>query len=288
MTSDRVFAARFQHSTTAIWCRCSSKPVPRISPGALPPGTGAGAGNRRRHGRSDPGAGATPASQHQAGGHRPQSADARACGGQAGGDQRIVWQQADALDLPFDDHEFDAVVCQFGVMFFPDRVAGYREARRVLAPGGRFLFNVWDRIEENAFAHAVTEALSGLYPEDPPLFLARTPHGHHDARRICAELASAGFADVTVETFVLTSRARSRARWLLPTVRARRCATRSRHAVRMGWSPRPSMLQRRSPPGSATGRSRGRSRATSWSRPGSARAAGSRTKRCSTRPRAPP
>ena len=125
------------------------------------------------------------------------------------GDQRIVWQQADALDLPFDDHEFDAVVCQFGVMFFPDRVTGYREARRVLAPGGRFLFNVWDRIEANAFAHAVTEALSGLYREDPPLFLARTPHGHHDAGRICAELASAGFADVTVQTFVRISRARS-------------------------------------------------------------------------------
>jgi ubiquinone/menaquinone biosynthesis C-methylase UbiE len=122
------------------------------------------------------------------------------------GDQRIVWQQADALDLPFDDHGFDAVVCQFGVMFFPDRVAGYREARRVLAPGGHFLFNVWDRIEENAFAHAVTEALSGLYREDPPLFLARTPHGHHDAGRICAELASAGFAGVAVETFVRTSR----------------------------------------------------------------------------------
>lgn len=124
-------------------------------------------------------------------------------------DRRIVWQQADALDLPFDDHAFDTVVCQFGAMFFPDRVAGYREARRVLAPGGRFLFNVWDRIEENAFARAVTKALEGLYPENPPLFLARTPHGHHDAGRICAELASAGFADVTVETFVRTSRGRS-------------------------------------------------------------------------------
>ena len=64
-------------------------------------------------------------------------------------DARIVWQQADALALPFDDARFDVVCCQFGVMFFPDRVAGYREALRVLKPGGRFVFNAWDRIEEN-------------------------------------------------------------------------------------------------------------------------------------------
>ena len=61
---------------------------------------------------------------------------------------RIAWRQANALELPFDDDSFDAVCCQFGVMFFPDRVAGYAEARRVLKPGGRFVFNVWDRIEE--------------------------------------------------------------------------------------------------------------------------------------------
>ena len=62
-------------------------------------------------------------------------------------DERITWRQADALDLPFDDESFDAVVCQFGVMFYPGRVAGFSEAWRVLKPGGSFFFNTWDKIE---------------------------------------------------------------------------------------------------------------------------------------------
>ena len=66
------------------------------------------------------------------------------------------------LALPFEDQTFDAVACQFGVMFFPDKLQGYKEARRVLRSGGRFLFNVWDRISENVFAQVVTEALAGL------------------------------------------------------------------------------------------------------------------------------
>jgi ubiquinone/menaquinone biosynthesis C-methylase UbiE len=124
-------------------------------------------------------------------------------------DGRIAWRQADALALPFADRSFDAVACQFGVMFFPDRVQGYKEARRVLRPGGRFFFNVWDRIEDNEFADVVTEALAAVFPHDPPRFLARTPHGYHDAGHIRAELAAAGFADVSVDAVDETSRAAS-------------------------------------------------------------------------------
>jgi len=115
-------------------------------------------------------------------------------------DARIVWQQADALELPFDDASFDVVLCQFGVMFFPDRLTGYREARRVLKDGGSFLFNAWDRIEENAFADVVTRAAAEVFPDNPPRFLARTPHGYNDLDIIRQEVEAAGFRDVAIET----------------------------------------------------------------------------------------
>jgi len=124
-----------------------------------------------------------------------------------GADSRIEWRQADALKLPFEDASFDVVCCQFGAMFFPNRVAGYAEARRVLRPGGRIVFNVWDRIEENAFADEVTNAVATVFPHDPPRFLARTPHGYHDIALIRADLSRAGFTNIKIETHEKLSRA---------------------------------------------------------------------------------
>jgi ubiquinone/menaquinone biosynthesis C-methylase UbiE len=124
-------------------------------------------------------------------------------------DGRIKWRQADALALPFEDQTFDVVACQFGAMFFPDKVQGYREARRVLKRGGHFFFNVWDRISENEFADVVTEALATLFPQDPPRFMARIPHGYHDVEMIRKELTAAGFMDISVETVDDTSSASS-------------------------------------------------------------------------------
>jgi len=114
-------------------------------------------------------------------------------------DGRIEWRQADAMSLPFEDQCFDVVGCQFGVMFFPDKVQGYKETRRVLKPGGHFFFNVWDRISENEFADIVTQALAELFPHDPPRFMARTPHGYHDVERIREELNFAGFTNISIE-----------------------------------------------------------------------------------------
>jgi ubiquinone/menaquinone biosynthesis C-methylase UbiE len=124
-------------------------------------------------------------------------------------DARIQWRQADALALPFENAAFDLVCCQFGAMFFPNRVSAYREARRVLKPGGHFLFSTWDRIEENDFADDVTNALARIFPDDPPRFMARTPHGYHDTALIRRELEEAGFSGVVIETRAEQSRASS-------------------------------------------------------------------------------
>ena len=126
-----------------------------------------------------------------------------------GAAQAVEWRQADAMDLPFDDASFDAVVCQFGVMFFPDRVKAFSEAWRVLRPGGRLLFNTWDRIEQNEFADVVTQSLEPIFPNDPPRFLARTPHGYYDTAEIARDLAAAGFDTPGVETVTARSQAAS-------------------------------------------------------------------------------
>jgi len=123
----------------------------------------------------------------------------------------IQWRQADAQALPFEDDRFDAVVCQFGVMFFPDKAAAYAESRRVLRPGGRFVFNVWDGLDLNDISKVVHETVASLFPDDPPAFFARVPFGYCDEARIRGELAEAGFSSVEVERVALETPAASAA-----------------------------------------------------------------------------
>jgi SAM-dependent methyltransferase len=120
----------------------------------------------------------------------------------------VEWRQADVMQLPFADGGFDAVVCQFGVMFFPDKPKAFAEIRRVLAPGGIFIFNVWDRIADNEVADIITTALESMFPADPPRFFPRTPHGYHDPETIRRDLAAGGF---TAPPEIVTVTHRSRA-----------------------------------------------------------------------------
>ncbi|MEO6701721.1 MAG: methyltransferase domain-containing protein [Jatrophihabitantaceae bacterium] len=119
------------------------------------------------------------------------------------------WEVADAQDLRYADASFDLVVCQFGVMFLPDRVDAYRGVRRVLRPGGSFLFNAWDTLDSHVVEAAVIDAMAELFPQDPPDFLRRVPHGYADVDRIRDDVEAAGLEVVAAERVELTGRAPS-------------------------------------------------------------------------------
>ncbi|MGJ8536332.1 MAG: class I SAM-dependent methyltransferase [Parasphingopyxis sp.] len=113
-------------------------------------------------------------------------------------EEKVTFLVADATDLHFPDNRFDAIACQFGVMFFPDKQRGYKEALRVLKPGGRYLFSAWDSWDANAFARMTHEAVERIFPDEPPGFY-RVPFSYHDGAEIEAALTDAGFSDISVE-----------------------------------------------------------------------------------------
>ena len=110
----------------------------------------------------------------------------------------VEWRQADGTRLPFEDGSFDVVVCQFGLMFFPDKAAGVAEAYRVLRSGGRYLFNVWDVIERNPVARITHETVASFFPVDPPGFY-RVPFTLHDPAAVMRFLEHARFTDIAWE-----------------------------------------------------------------------------------------
>lgn len=111
--------------------------------------------------------------------------------------RNISWLVADAQNLPFDANTFDLVVCQYGVMFYPDKAKGFAEAFRVLKPGGKFLFNTWDTLERNALARLAREAVVSFFQEDPPTFY-NVPFSFNQSKEISALLAEAGFTNITI------------------------------------------------------------------------------------------
>ncbi len=121
----------------------------------------------------------------------------------------ITFQQTDATALPFASDSFDVVVCQFGVMFFPNKLQGYKEAFRVLRKGGTFIFNVWDKLELNELAAVCNATVATMFPNAPPNFMATTPHGYYNVEEIKATLAEAGFKNMTAQILPKRSRAPS-------------------------------------------------------------------------------
>ncbi len=113
--------------------------------------------------------------------------------------EEVSFEEADAMSLPFDDGAFEAIACQFGVMFFPDKAESFAEAKRVLKEGGVYHFNVWDTWEGNPFGRVCQEVAEATFPDNPPEFY-KVPFSYPDPEVIEADLQAGGFSDITIET----------------------------------------------------------------------------------------
>ncbi len=133
-------------------------------------------------------------------------------------DARVTWQAADAQNLPFAEDHFDAIVCQFGVMFVPDKALAFREMRRVLKPGGQLLFNTWDSFAANPGARLFHEEIAALFPDSPPEFM-HVPFGFFDQQIIRDMLAAAGFSDVALHVVAKDAESKSARDWAIGLVR---------------------------------------------------------------------
>jgi ubiquinone/menaquinone biosynthesis C-methylase UbiE len=144
--------------------------------------------------------------------------------GKFGAIENLEWQVADASALPFSDSSFDAVVCQFGLMFVPDKESAMRECYRILSSGGVFLFNVWDSIEHNPFAQIALKTIATFFEHDPPNFY-ELPFGFYDADLIRALLQRAGFMAIEASLVALPCHSPSASEFAIGLVRGNPVAT---------------------------------------------------------------
>jgi ubiquinone/menaquinone biosynthesis C-methylase UbiE len=117
--------------------------------------------------------------------------------------EKVEFQPADAMALPFPDGSFDLAVCQFGVMFYPDKDKSHREVLRVLKPGGHYLMSVWDSHGYNPFARIAQDVVERLLPEDPPQFY-RVPMSCHQIDPLKEALIGAGFGEINIAVVPVT------------------------------------------------------------------------------------
>ncbi len=117
-------------------------------------------------------------------------------------DEGVEFIPADAMQLDFSDNEADLIICQFGVMFFPDKIAAFREALRVLRPGGSYLFSTWGPMAKNPFAQIAHEVAARLFPVDPPVFY-QVPFSYPDPETISKDMSAAGFRDIDHDTVAI-------------------------------------------------------------------------------------
>ncbi|MEM7542332.1 MAG: class I SAM-dependent methyltransferase [Pseudomonadota bacterium] len=118
--------------------------------------------------------------------------------------EHVTFEQGDAMALRYKDEQFDLAVCQFGIMFFPDKVKSHQQVHRVLRSGGDYLFTVWGSIKENDFAHVAQETVMRFFPNDPPEFY-QVPFGYHNADEIRDAAQRGGFDEVEVDKLTVTT-----------------------------------------------------------------------------------
>ncbi len=119
--------------------------------------------------------------------------------------ERIKWMEIDAQDLPFGDEGFDHVICQFGVMFFPDKMKAFTESYRVLQPDGRLLFNVWDSLEFNPRSAIIKQVMEEIMGSEAPDFLSKGPYSYYNKNEITTSLRNAGFKNIQLEAVQKTA-----------------------------------------------------------------------------------